>query len=106
MGNTFATVAFPELSESLFHRTTGNQVSLKLCFLACYIPCFLFQRFFARPSQRTNRETVLHVRLNIPLVARYIRVYPLKWLVAPCMRVEFYGCEPGKYPKNNYFLLA
>ena len=72
------------------------------CSLACYTRYFIFQNFYAEPSQRRNRETVLYVRLDIPLVARYIRVYPLKWLVAPCMRVEFYGCEPGK---SNFFLL-
>jgi len=42
----------------------------------------------------TDQTTVVENRLSTPVAAFCLRLYPLSWFVAPCMRMEVLGCVP------------
>ncbi|XP_031561470.1 EGF-like repeat and discoidin I-like domain-containing protein 3 isoform X3 [Actinia tenebrosa] len=41
-----------------------------------------------------DQNTVVANKIEIPIIARYIRVIVLKWQHHPLMRMELYGCTP------------
>ena len=43
----------------------------------------------------SDRDSIVHIVLSPPVVARYIRINPTKWNVSVAMRVEFRGCRAG-----------
>ncbi|XP_065683392.1 uncharacterized protein LOC100215503 isoform X1 [Hydra vulgaris] len=48
---------------------------------------------FTALGKRSDYETVFSNPFPTQLLTRFIRIYPFDWDVAPCMRVEFYGCS-------------
>ena len=42
------------------------------------------------------QTVVSHVLTNPPIVAQYVRVLPVTWYGHIALRVDFYGCIPGK----------
>ena len=56
-------------------------------------------------------SVVSHVLTNPPIVAKYVRVLPVTWYSHITLRVDFYGCIPGKkkhaqpiFPDNKQVL--
>ena len=43
-----------------------------------------------------DQNTVVYHDLNLPITARYIRFKLVEWQDWISMRVELYGCVPGK----------
>ena len=51
-------------------------------------------------------NTVKSHNLNPPITARYIRFIPIDWHRRISMRVELYGCVPGKEGRCSNFMLS
>ena len=43
-----------------------------------------------------DRNTVVKQELEPPIVARFLRIYPVKYNGRPALRLELYGCAAGQ----------
>lgn len=41
-------------------------------------------------------NTVVKNEFDVPIIAQYIRINPMRWRDKISMRVELYGCDYGK----------
>lgn len=42
-------------------------------------------------------NTIVKNEFEVPIIAQYIRINPMRWRDKISMRVEIYGCNYGKY---------
>lgn len=42
-------------------------------------------------------NTIVKNEFEVPIIAQYIRINPMRWRDKISMRVEIYGCKYGKY---------
>lgn len=48
-------------------------------------------------------NTVMKNEFEVPIIAQFIRINPMRWRDKISMRVEVYGCDYGTYlVKNRY----
>ena len=53
-----------------------------------------FYKFRSHLQHRgKNFEKPINLPFPAPLIARYVKIYPLDWHLSCCMRLEFYGCD-------------
>ncbi|KAJ7370383.1 hypothetical protein OS493_032559 [Desmophyllum pertusum] len=46
----------------------------------------------------TNRNTLVTHTFTTPIYARFVRIFPLTWVLYNSMRLELYGCKEGFTP--------
>ena len=47
-------------------------------------------------SGNADKDTVVKQELDPPIVARFLRIYPLEYHNYPALRLELYGCAAGQ----------
>ena len=59
---------------------------------------FEFPHFLHRQELpgNTDRNTVFRQKLKPPIIAQFLRIYPLECNGRPALRLELYGCAAGK----------
>ena len=46
-------------------------------------------------SGNADMDTVVKQELEPPIIARFLRIYPLNYQTFPALRLELYGCAAG-----------
>ena len=52
----------------------------------------------------SDRNTIVKHTFAPPIIARFLRIYPLTYNIYVCLRVELYGCPAGQYTLFSFFL--
>ena len=52
----------------------------------------------------SDRNTIVKHTFAPPIIARFLRIYPLTYNIYVCLRVELYECPAGQYTLFSFFL--
>ena len=58
---------------------------------------FTFCQLFAGNTGLYKETHTNWLTAEQQFIGRYVRINPQDWIQSPCLRVEFLGCDAGKY---------